>query len=315
MKVQIGRGILSDKIFPNSITVTSEELKHLYGENHLLIPNDKSQKTYEKIHSALFKRGACRETMLIALGGGTILDVAAFAASTYMRGIPLILIPTSLLAMVDASIGGKTAIDTPLGKNLIGSFYNPEEILIDFDLLDSLPHLEKIDGFFEVLKVGLVYDSTLFNIMISDGALKKAIQAKLEIVNKDPKEKGLRRILNFGHTIGHGLEKIGEGLSHGQAVALGCIAESFLSMKEGFLKREEFERIEFFYKKFQLSLPMGYCREKLFEKMNFDKKKKEGKLRFCLIDRIGHALPFDGEYCKEVSTLDSALDYLERNYE
>ena len=86
-------------------------------------------------------------------------------------------------------------------------------------------------------------------------------------------------------------------------------------MKEGFLKREEFERIEFFYKKFQLSLPMGYCREKLFEKMNFDKKKKEGKLRFCLIDRIGHALPFDGEYCKEVSTLDSALDYLERNYE
>ena len=315
MKVQFGRGILSKKVFKNSIVVTALELKHLYGESHLLIRNDKSQSTYEKIHQGLFERGAGRDTRLIALGGGTILDVAAFAASTYMRGIPLVLIPTTLLAMVDASIGGKTAIDTPFGKNLIGSFYDPEEILIDFDLLNSLPENEKTNGFFEVIKMGLVYDSSLFDMGMTDGVLKKAAQAKLEIVRKDPKEKGLRRILNFGHTIGHGLEKIGEGLPHGVAVALGCIGESFLSMEEGFLKKEEFEKIVLFYEKFNLSLPLGYNREQLLEKMGFDKKKKDGKIRLCFIDRIGHAVPFDGEYCKEAFDLHSTLDYLERNYE
>ncbi len=320
MKVHMGRGLLSricSEVEGNSVVVTSERLKNLYGENHIIIPNDKSQATYEKIHKELFQRGYGRDTTLIAIGGGTILDVAAFAASTYMRGIPLVLVPTTLLAMVDASIGGKTAIDTPLGKNLVGSFYLPKAVVTDFDLLDTLPEEEKINGFFEVLKMGLIYDASLWGQEISDALLTRAINAKIEVVEKDPKEKGLRRILNFGHTIGHGLEKIGEGMSHGRAVGLGCIAESHLSMQLGFLDKSCFEKIEAFYQQFSLALPVGYSREKLIEKMQLDKKKKGGLLRSVFIDKIGHALPFDGEYCFTLGekAIGVTLDYLERNYE
>lgn len=315
---RIGRGILSQlEIGERVVVVTSEGLKTLYGEDHIIIANDKSQATYEKIHKELFQRGCGRDTTLVALGGGTILDVAGFAASTYMRGIPLVLIPTTLLAMVDASIGGKTGIDTPLGKNLVGSFYVPELVITDFDLLGTLPKEEQINGFFEVLKMGLIYDPFLFGQEISDPILTRAIEAKGEIVEKDPKEKGLRRILNFGHTIGHGLEKIGKGLPHGRAVGLGCIAEAHLSMHHGYLDKGCFEKIEMFYHQFSLKLPLGYSRGNLREKMGFDKKKKGGLLRTVLIDKIGHAVPFSGEYCFPLLEKDLVytLDYLEKNYE
>jgi 3-dehydroquinate synthase len=253
-----------------------------------------------------------------------------FVASTYLRGVPLISIPTTLLAMVDASIGGKTAINTSFGKNLLGSFYHPETILIDTRVLSSLPEKQWLNGLAESLKMGLISDSFLWDLLEKNhkngkvflsendpSLIVRAIEDKMNIVEQDPKELGIRKILNFGHTIGHGLESLSSyEMSHGQAVALGCLVEAFLSKELGYLQNKDFERIYALYSTFSLSLPKNYTREALLKALSHDKKRTLEKVRFVLIDRVGHALPFEGAYCRPVSKeeLESTLNWMERTY-
>lgn len=331
-QIRIGNSILS-KIEPNgkTIVIADQKIKDLYATKLadqlkaelLLIPSGektKGQETALELIEELSKIKAEKETTLVAIGGGMTTDLVGFVASIYKRGIPLIFIPTTLLAIVDASIGGKTAINTSFGKNLIGTFYYPKAIYSDLDTLKTLPESEWFNGFAEIIKMALIYDASIWEVAIKNKKnpllIFKAIQAKVAIVEKDPLEKALRRILNFGHTIGHALEKsTNYEIAHGEAVALGCLAESFLSMHLGYLKKMDFEQILRMYHGFSLKLPKSYVRSKCFQALSHDKKRSLGEMRFVLIDKIGHALPFDGAYCRNVlpDELTTALDWME-NY-
>ncbi|MBS0629914.1 MAG: 3-phosphoshikimate 1-carboxyvinyltransferase [Verrucomicrobia bacterium] len=322
MNLCIGEGLL-DKQLPEfckqldgrKILIADEALKELYaiplaekiGAQLLTIPNGEKAKTLSTAQSllhALFELGADRKTTLIALGGGSTTDLVGFVASIYMRGVPLILVPTTLLAIVDASIGGKTAVDTAFGKNLIGTYYEPKAIFADLDTLKTLPEKERLNGKAEITKMQLIYGTS--------ADIEQTIKAKIEIVAQDPRDQGIRRILNFGHTIGHALEAASDyEIPHGEAVALGCLAESHLSMRLGYLSKGDFEKIQTLYG--PLKLPQGYTRTKFLQALTHDKKKADGQIRFVLIDRIGHALPFDGAYCRPVSLseLEPTLDWME----
>jgi 3-dehydroquinate synthase len=287
----------------------------------LTIPNGEKTKALETVQNLLdelFKMGCGRDTLLIALGGGVTTDLIGFVASVYMRGLPLILIPTTLLAIVDAAIGGKTAIDTPYGKNLIGTIYYPKAIFADLDMLQTLPEKEWFNGLAEILKMGLIYESAIWEMAKKNGKdpdlILKAIQGKIAVVEQDPTDQGLRRILNFGHTIGHALETVAQyTMPHGEAVALGCVVEAHLSMRLGYLPEKDFEQIQAMYRRFPLKLPKAYVRPKFFQAMGHDKKKALGEIRFVLIDKIGHAIPFEGAYCRTVtqSELEPTLDWME----
>lgn len=281
------------------------------------IPSGEAAKTTEAataLQHTLFLMGCDRETTLIALGGGATTDLVGFVASILFRGVPLILIPTTLLAMVDAAIGGKTGINTSFGKNLLGTIYFPKDIFIDFQFLKTLPEKELFNGYAEMIKLGLVWDPSILEAAQSEQILK-AIRGKLEIVEHDPFDNGLRRILNFGHTIGHGLERaLDFSMSHGEAVAIGCLTESYLSRQLGYLSEKDFERICSFYP--PLRLPESYCRQRLFQAMASDKKRSSGNVRFVLIDAIGHALSFEDQYCRSVpdESLIQAVAWMERYF-
>lgn len=279
-----------------------------------MVPVDlkKTRESKQQLEDQLFERGFGRDSVFVAIGGGTITDLVGFVSSTYMRGVPLILIPTTLLAMVDAAIGGKTAIDTPFGKNLIGSFYLPKAIFIDLDFLKTLPEKERINGLSEILKIALVSDSSILQVNFEEQMIR-AIQAKVSIVEQDPNEIGLRRILNFGHTVGHAIELCTNyTVSHGEAVALGCIAESYLSLLMGLISQSEFTSIANVFPNF----PWTFDRHELLEAMRHDKKNSRGAIRFVLLDKIGHACAFNGIYCTEVPSekLLEMLTFMEQNH-
>jgi len=337
-ELHIGENLLAEKLLVDLcqkqrvVIIADAAVKDLYGTDLakrlnaelLTIPSGekaKSKNTQENLENELFKRGCDRDTILIALGGGVTTDLVGFVASIYLRGVSLILIPTTLLAMVDAAIGGKTAINTDFGKNLIGTNYLPKAIIADLKTLATLPEKEWLNGVAEILKMGLVFDASIWELAKknskSQELILKAIQAKMDVVEQDPTEQGLRRILNFGHTIGHALEKIAHyEMSHGEAVAIGCLAESHLSMHLGYLPEKEFEQIQSSYNLFSLKLPKNYTRQNLFMAMSHDKKKAQGHIRFVLIDQIGHALSFDGHYCCAITEkqLEATLDWMEKNY-
>lgn len=329
-ELHIGHGLLQSdllslcKKFGSKIAVVVDaSIKDLFGAplaqklnaKLFTVPSGEEAKTLascNKLIDQLFEEGFGKTSLLIAIGGGATTDAVGFVASIYMRGISLLLIPTTLLGMVDAAIGGKTALDTSFGKNLLGTTYHPKAVLIDLDILKTLPPKEVQNGMAEVIKMGLIFDPAILGAT-KEKQIELAIHAKIATIEKDPTEKGLRRILNFGHTIGHALEKISDyRLRHGEAVAIGSLAAAHLSMQLGFLPEQEFKKIEKLYPPF--SLPSNYTRDKLFETMRHDKKAIDGAIRFVLIDRIGHALEFDGAYCRAVTKeeLLPTLDWLEK---
>jgi 3-dehydroquinate synthase len=334
-ELYIGRNLLrADRLLEfcgkmRMILIADEAIKDLYAidlarkihAELLTIPSGEKAKVLETVQNLineLFKMGCGRDTLLIALGGGVTTDLIGFAASVYMRGIPLILIPTTMLAIVDAAIGGKTGIDTPYGKNLIGTIYFPKAIFADLDMLQTLPEKEWFNGLAEILKMGLVREPAIWEMAKENrkdpDLILKAIQGKIEIVEQDPTEQGMRRILNFGHTIGHALETVSDyEMSHGEAVAIGSVTEAHLSMRLGYLSEKDFEQIQAMYSHFLLQLPKAYIQTKLLQAMAHDKKKALGEIRFVLIDKIGHAIPFEGAYCRTVtqSELEPTLDWME----
>lgn len=340
IELYIGKDLLKSSILQKCATsskgkvviVTCKSLEDSLGHilssflNAPLLPihsgeSAKTKETKEMLEEKLFALGCDKKTTLIALGGGTITDLVGFVASEFLRGISLILIPTTLLAMVDAAIGGKTGINTSFGKNLIGSIYHPKAIFIDCAILEALPENLFLNGFAEVLKLGLIYDASIFKIAKKDihdeRLIKKSILGKISVIEKDPSSKSLRNILNFGHTIAHGLEKVSNyKLSHGLAVAIGSLVEAHLSMSLGFLSQKEFEEIEEFYQLFKATIPSSYEREAFLNALSFDKKNSNGNLNFVLMEKIGKAKKFDGNYLKMVTkeTLAATLDFMEKKY-
>jgi len=314
------------------VIISDARVKDLYGvslaktlQGELLtIPDGEQAKTkqiQESIIDTLFHMNCGKDTVLVALGGGITTDLVGFISSIYKRGVPLVLIPTTLLAIVDAAIGGKTAINTPFGKNLIGTLYHPKAIFADLATLSTLSEKEWMNGIAEILKMGLIFDSAIWEIAKKNlkdiQLISRAIQGKITIVEQDPWDKSLRHILNFGHTIGHALELLSQyKISHGEAVALGSVVESHLSMRLGYLSSQDFSSIQHMYRPFHHKLPSLYSRESFFAALSHDKKRQKNEIRFVCIDQIGHAVPFENTYCRAVSVqeLEPTLLWMEKTY-
>ena len=244
---------------------------------------------------------------MIALGGGVVGDLAGFVAATFMRGIPVVQVPTTLVAMVDAAIGGKTAVDTPAGKNLVGAFHSPAAVLVDPHLLATLPLRELRAGFAEVVKYGVIADepylrqvagivSKLLSAprdLMGDSMLSlivRSVEIKADVVSRDEREEGLRKVLNFGHTIGHAVEMVsGFSLLHGEAVAIGMALESKLAERIGLAQTGTAGTVTATLQEAGLptALPPGFEGDVVIEAMRSDKKGRLGKTRFALPLRIG----------------------------
>ncbi len=248
---------------------------------------------------AFLENGMDRKSTVIALGGGVISDMAGFAASTYMRGVQWICIPTTLLSMVDASIGGKTGFDLPQGKNLIGSFYPPKLVLADPQLLFTLPERELLSGMAEVVKHGIISDPGLFNVCACgwdwvrsnlDQVIKRAMAVKIKVIEEDPYEKGFRAALNLGHTVGHAVELVSQfKLRHGEAIAIGMVAEAKYAEKIGIAETGLSDTIAGVLSGYGLpvKIPSDFSREEILRAMRVDKKKNAKKVRFALPAAIG----------------------------
>tara|TARA_B100000029_G_scaffold259142_1_gene255817 strand:- start:1214 stop:2326 length:1113 start_codon:yes stop_codon:yes gene_type:complete len=304
--------IISDNRLPNLLVKKlNRSLKKYDLKYYKLNTNEqtKSLKIANKIIEQLLKYNFNRSDCVVAFGGGVIGDLSAFIANLTKRGIKFVNIPTTLLAQVDASIGGKTGINTNQGKNLVGTFYQPDLILNDMSLLKSLPHREMISGYGEILKHSLISDKKFFLWLYKNGKeiinrknndkLKKAIikscKIKVHVVNKDEREKNLRMILNFGHTFAHGFERaknFSKKINHGEAVLLGMMVASELSTRKKMLSTKELLQIKRHY--FNLNLPSNI--NKIFKKneikkiihfMKKDKKNIDEKINLILLEKIG----------------------------
>lgn len=246
-----------------------------------------------------------RGSLIAGLGGGVTGDMAAFAASIYMRGIDCIQVPTSLLAMVDSGAGGKTGVDLPEGKNLIGSFYQPKAVLMDTEFLKTLPRRELINGFAELIKHAILFDRGLFDKLLNAGddilthppmdemteLIALSCGLKAGVVSRDEQEKGERMLLNLGHTFGHAIEKVQDfcGFEHGEAVGTGLAASARLARKLGLLAQDEEEKIEEIVRKYELPMAIEDCKpEELLHAMYSDKKNRNGTIRLILPHAIGH---------------------------
>ncbi len=263
----------------------------------------KSLSTAGKLHQQLARAGMDRKSMLFAVGGGVITDLGGFVASTYMRGIPVGLFPTTLLGQVDAAIGGKTGVNLPQGKNLVGTFYQPALVCCDSAVLKTLPDREYVSGLGEVVKYGMIRDAALFEVIeknvegirrrepdVLDEIIYRCAAIKADVVTKDEKESGERAILNYGHTIGHALEAAGgyKTLYHGEAVSIGMEAEAILSMELGIAPLEVLAAQNRLLKLCGLPTRVKKMPEKkVLAALKLDKKNVSGKTRFVLPEAIG----------------------------
>lgn len=303
---------------PRAFVVTNATLKKLHGASvekafgkkfkplWITIPDGeryKNLKTVEKVLTVLSKSGASRQSLLIAFGGGVVGDIAGFVAATYMRGIEFVQMPTTLLSQVDSSVGGKTGVDLPTGKNLVGAFHQPRAVFIHTEFLKTLPQRELLCGLAEVIKSAVIADARLFGelekrrlkILVRDpdalaGAVLGALAIKAHIVGRDEREEGLRAHLNYGHTLGHAVEAL-TGFSrvrHGEAVAMGMAFAARLALRRGLLKPSACARIEDVIAAY--GLPVRWPKfppSRYVAAMKRDKKAISGNIRFILPRNIG----------------------------
>jgi len=322
---QIGER-LQDLGFGQKIAIiTNPTVKKLYGQPvadslkaagflvlSIEIPDGEQYKTLDwanAIYSALLINSFDRKSALVALGGGVIGDLTGFAAATFMRGVPFIQMPTTLLAMVDSSVGGKTGVNHAMGKNMIGAFYQPKKVLMDLDVLKSLPQAEILAGMAEVIKYGVIWDASFFEYLdrkrdkilaLDREALSHIIQRsceiKAEVVSKDEREGGLRAILNLGHTVGHAIETAENyTMRHGEAVAIGMVYASKLAHKTGLCDASVPERVEKLIRSYGLPTNLAALSRKpsvteLMDAMQIDKKAEDGKVKFVLPKKIGEVV-------------------------
>ncbi len=269
------------------------------GEEH------KTLKTVQELYTFLIEHHFDRRDLLAALGGGVTGDLTGFAAATYLRGIDFIQIPTTLLAQVDSSIGGKTGVDFDAYKNMVGAFYMPKLVYMNLDTLQTLDPRQYYSGFAEVMKHGLIRDSRYYEWLVSnlyeicdrDGdtllaMVRRSCEIKRSVVEKDPTEQGERALLNFGHTIGHAIEKArGFSLLHGECVALGCVAAAYISWKREMIPMEEYYEIRDMFVPFNLPISADDLDVELIVALTrSDKKMRAGQIRFVLLEKIGRAV-------------------------
>lgn len=284
-----------------------------YHVDTVILPDGESYKTLETvstIYDCLLSNRHNRTTTIIALGGGVVGDMAGYAAATYQRGVKFIQIPTTVLSQVDSSVGGKTGVNHPLGKNMIGAFHQPQCVIIDTDALKTLPKRELSAGLAEVIKYGLIADQSFYQwieahiealMNLDEGAMVEAIarscQNKADVVALDEREGGIRAILNLGHTFGHAIETAqGYGVwLHGEAVAAGMLVAIKLSSLMGDIASSEVDRLCALLQRAQLpvQLPDDMSPEQFLELMSLDKKVLDGALRLVLLDSIGRAVVTD----------------------
>ena len=296
-----------DPIYLDKVIKSCEE----YNHNHLILPDGESYKTLDNmnlIFNALLENRCDRNTTLVALGGGVIGDITGFAAASYQRGVNFIQIPTTLLAQVDSSVGGKTGVNHKLGKNMIGAFYQPKCVIADLHTLNTLDDRELSAGIAEIIKYGLIRDSQFFtwleknitNLMQRDAdalahAIYESCKNKAQVVSEDELEQtGRRALLNFGHTFGHAIETAagyGNWL-HGEAVACGMSMASTLSVKLNWLSEEKLERINSILNKANLPTrpPDDISIQQFLDLMTVDKKTRAGKIHLVLLKDIGEAV-------------------------
>jgi 3-dehydroquinate synthase len=300
--------------------VSDSNVGPLYGSNALAsfapgsaelftIPAGEENKTRDSwswLSDELLARGFGRDTTIVALGGGVVGDLAGFVAATYMRGVPVVQVPTTLLAMIDASIGGKTGVDTPAGKNLVGAFHNPAVVVADPQVLGTLALNILRTGFAEAIKHGAIADSGYFEfvkqelpLLLAPGGIAgdvvsrvivRSIEIKAEIVLLDERERGLRKVLNFGHTVGHALEALsGYELAHGEAVAVGMALESAIAERAGFADAGTSAAIRGALSAAGLPAdrPEAISGEQIVDAMRVDKKARGGRVEFALPRCIG----------------------------
>src|SRR5580704_10099899 len=328
--ILIGKGLLSQaarylrplKLGKRGVIITDTNVEPLYAgalcdalgkggfaAEVLSVPAGEASKSLRQANR-LFEKlpalGLDRHSFLIALGGGVVGDLAGYVAACYLRGIALVQIPTSLLAQVDSSVGGKTGVNLPQGKNLVGAFYQPKLVLADTDTLGTLPERELRSGFAEVIKHGAIRDMAFFEwleheykrVLALDPeavahVVRRCCEIKAEVVSADERESGLRAILNFGHTVGHAMETLSDytGLLHGEAISMGMCAGTQLSLMHGGFNETEAKRLRGLIAASGLPTRLGrtFRPGELLEATRLDKKAREGKLRFVLLKRLGEA--------------------------
>ncbi len=335
--IHIGSNLLAQadlykKHLKGSLTavVTNETVAPLYADRVvktleglgqkvklIVLPDGEVFKTWEvlqKIFDGLLESSADRKATLVALGGGVIGDMTGFAAACYMRGVRFIQVPTTLLSQVDSSVGGKTGINHPLGKNMVGAFYQPQAVIADLDTLKTLPPKELAAGLAEVIKHGAIADAEFLTWIeknqealnacdpaAMEHAVRRSCEIKSQVVAQDEKEGGLRAILNFGHTFGHAIEAgmgYGEWL-HGEAVGCGMVLAADLSVRVGLLSEVDASRLKKIIAALRLpTVPPNLGIDRYMELMSVDKKAEGGEVRYILLDGIGRA---------KIQTVDDAL--------
>ncbi|MEF9991021.1 MAG: 3-dehydroquinate synthase [Romboutsia sp.] len=289
--------ITDQNVYTHQVDKLISNIKSKMIYEYVIVPgeNSKSLEVYEEIMKYLTRINLSRKSLIIAVGGGVVGDISGFVASTYMRGIDIIQVPTTLLAQVDSSVGGKTGINLGNFKNIIGSFYQPTLTYISISALKTLPEKEFLDGISEVIKYSLIYDYSFLEYLIKYSeeileretinlyeVVKKCISIKAHIVEKDEKESDLRKILNFGHTFGHGVEKLGN-ISHGEAVAIGMNMAFKLSFSENLVGEDYYNKFLEVCTKYKLNL--GYYdldENKILQIMKIDKKNSFAKINLVL---------------------------------
>jgi 3-dehydroquinate synthase len=326
--LNLGKQMQQLNVGSKVLLVSNREVFDCYGDTCLrsltdagfttsthLIPAGESYKnlgSIEQLYDTAYRERLERTSTLVALGGGVIGDMTGFAAATWLRGVNFVQVPTSLLAMVDASIGGKTGVNHPQGKNLIGAFYQPKLVLIDPDVLPTLPVKEFRAGMAEVIKYGVIWDEDLFTTLeqaesiesfgsinpeLLNTILIRSCQAKADVVGQDEKEAGLRAILNYGHTIGHAVESLTdyEQFVHGEAVAIGMVAAANIAAQMDLWTQAEVDRQNALITKAGLptQMPPELEIDSILESLQSDKKVKAGKVRFILPTEIGKVIISD----------------------
>lgn len=314
--------VTNETVGPLYAARLQQALSQQYPQIHVLsLPDGEAYKTWDSLNlifDALLSRGCDRKTVLFALGGGVVGDMTGFAAACYMRGVPFVQVPTTLLAQVDSSVGGKTAINHPLGKNMIGAFYQPVRVVCDLDTLQTLPERELSAGLAEVIKYGPIHDLAFLDWIETNlpalrardpkalaHAVQRSCEIKADVVGQDEREAGLRAILNFGHTFGHAIEAglgYGEWL-HGEGVGCGMVMAARLSQRLGLLAEDKVERLVRLVEAAglpvrgpQLKVGHGEGVEELsnaqryLQLMRVDKKAEAGEIKFVLVEDAGRAV-------------------------
>ena len=300
---QLIRDYIAEDNLDDVVIITDENVASYYsdlleGFKTIVIPSGEHSKCismYALILERLSNLGITRKGLIIAFGGGVVGDLAGFAAATYMRGIRLIQVPTTLLAMVDSSVGGKVGINLSSGKNQVGSFYQPDAVYINQTFLKTLPKREWSNGMAEIIKVAVGFDERLLNALEVnfevnlEAIIVRCIEIKAEVVMRDEKDEGIRNLLNFGHTIGHAIEKYYdyERYLHGEAVAIGIAAKSKIAYNEGLINEFELNRILDLLKKYDLPTELHEDLMLLLEGIRHDKKAESDKLNWIGLKSIG----------------------------